>query len=427
MKISIHFLFAISLVLNSLSSVAILEVPAPWIGLLLVLPLGFLFFLKVTELYRPLYIPVFLILVWAVLFNITEWTDFEEIFPMQASTPYPVYIVLRYLSVVSFVACVAVVVRLCRTGGESRIIALVVNLGVAVSIYAIYVYFAQLYGWPELLPRSRIGTAGGEQATTFTYAFHRAMGSFREPSHLAEWLMVPFALSFSKSLRYLEARKLLIGASILLTGSMTGIMSLAIGFIVANFVVFMGVSAYRIDARTLTQLGGTLVLLFLLVFGTNWALNGLLFEAIDSRSREIILGGVQESNRGYVYEYLSSIPFPIFGDGLGNANIAFSAGTGNSLITSFLSLYFNVLYSLGIFGLCVFVLLLGYPIYHACRINMPGQRGFLFTLVWAYMAWLVAFAVDSEELTVMFGVAYGLLAYNIFRRPPTVLSHSRIQ
>ncbi|NKE68723.1 hypothetical protein RAMLITH_23150 [Ramlibacter sp. RBP-2] len=424
MRTTLFGLFAVFLALNGLASVSILGIPLPWLGLAGTVAVASRFLAGPRRLYEGLYFPVSLLLAWALVINLFNWPEFGRNLPLKANTSYAAYVILRYLTVFSFVASAVIVVRLCRAGHQQRVIQLVVKLGTLVAAYAIYVYLAQLYGLPEVLPRSRMGTGGGEQSTTFTYAFHRAIGSFREPSHLAEWLMVPFVLSFAHNPKQFEPHKLLMGASILLTGSMTGIMSLLIGLGVSYVAIFLRPHRPRCSTKMVGRAFGGLALGLLLVYGVDLALSGLLLDTVEFRTKEIWSGGMIESNRNYVYEYLAETAFPFAGSGLGNANIEFSTATGNDLIASFLSLYLNTLYSLGFFGFGALVFLLGYPLYHVFRINARSHGPSLFVLVWAYAAWLIAFGVHSEELTTMFAIAYALLFFKLF--PKTAMQQVAI-
>lgn len=418
-----HFnVFCILVIINGIASVSIAGVPLQWVGIACGLVVGSYFFSRVKGLNGPLIVPLAFLLFGVMVLNLANWQYFQGNFPSAATTPYSVFIALRYLNIFSFIAIVVIVSRLCQTGNEPRVLRFLVNLGGVVACYAIYVFVAQTYGLPELFPRSRLGTGGGEQATTFSYAFHRAMGPFREPSHLAEWLMMPFALSFINKPRSLKLPKLLMGLVILMTGSMTAIMALAIAFPLAFGIVYWRLKRIRLSWWLLKELFGGVAFFSVLTIGTNWALSGRLFETIYGRTREIIDGGMAASNRSYVYEYLAGMPLSLFGDGLGNANIAFSLAIDNRLISSLLSIYFNMLYSAGVIGFSVFIVVLLYPLFRVLvKKNRENGRA-IFLITWSYIAWLVDFGVHSEELTIMFGISYALLFFNTQRIGPRNLN-----
>ncbi len=410
MKVTLFQFFCAALILNALASVAIAGVPLPWISLAGVTFVGIGLLPRVRA-GRQAFALLWMIIGWAAVLSLLNWTSFQDRMPAEASVSYPVYVLLRYLNILSFAGCLAVVLRLCETGHHGPIVRFVIGLGVVVSAYAIYVYFAQLFGWPEPLPRSRLGTGGGEQSTTFTYAFHRALGSFREPSHLAEWLMVPFILSFERGAGLIDLRRWIIGIALLLTGSITGIVSLLLGFVAALALLALSGRFLRLAAQNKGAIVGYLLMAVLLVLALDAALSGLLLQVVFDRSFSLVLDGVQESNRDYVYEYARSAATPLLGAGPGNSNIAFSNATDNDLITSYLSLYLNAYFNLGFVGLALTLTLLGLPL---LGILARGRRAWpsgLFIATWAYVAWLVAFVANSEEFTVMFALAYALLLH----------------
>lgn len=410
--------FKIIVLLNALGSVTLIGIPIQWIGALLAMVIGCILlydFLFVAQaLPRKIYIILFLFsafFLWTTALNLTQYSNYAGAMPSLATTSYPIFISLRYFSFFSFIGCVILIIKINQLGGMNKAVKLLVNIGTIIACYAIYVYLAQTFGLPELLPRNRLGTGGGgPQSTTFTYAFHRAMGSFREPSHLAEWLMVPFALSFIQKPKLLEPRKILIGITILLTGSMTGILSLFMGFITSFILVYLSSIYISVPKKNIVRFIFGVLLFLMLVSIVNISLSGLLINTIQSRTFEILEGGMLQSNRGHVYEYIQSIKFPWIGVGLGNQNLAFSTTTNNPAVTSFLSFYFNILYNAGLGGFIIVVCILLFPLKILLhRRRSMTQQYTLFCVLWGYIAWLIALSVGSEELSLMFGVIYGFL------------------
>ena len=146
---------------------------------------------------KPIGFRIFwLFFLWAMLVTAASTVshDYASFMPLGATTPYPVFILLRFFTLLSFVASVYVALWLLQQGCREHVIKAVVTIGCFISVAALYIYAAQIYGLPEL-PRNRLGTAGGLQAIRFTYDFHRAIGTFREPSLLAAWLIVPLFLA----------------------------------------------------------------------------------------------------------------------------------------------------------------------------------------------------------------------------------------
>lgn len=361
-------------------------------------------------------------LLWALLvttFN-SAINDYKSLMPPLATTPYPVFISLRFLTILSFISTLCLVYWLLVKGYRDSVIKWTVIIGTIVSVVAIYIYIAQIYGLPEL-PRNRISTdgvtAGEGQPVVFTYAFHRALGTFREPSHLAEWLVVPFFLSliYRQSVLH-NIHTILIGTAILLTGSLTGILGSALGFVGAIFIF----NPFKLNnLKTLLRFA-VIVLLALVIFNSIVVSYGTgeinLFQVIGDRLAPIFFeGGMKESNRSYIYEYVANTSIPLFGSGLGNANILLSQYLGVEVVASFLSLYFNIVFSSGVLGLALLFLFFFRPVIKILVIKKLRQSKKILLILAAYLAWLIMLAVHAEELPMMFAVACALLAHEIYR------------
>jgi len=264
--------------------------------------------------------------------------------------------------------------------------------------------------------RTRMGTSGGEQSTVFTYAFHRAMGSFREPSHLALWLVVPFFLSFlipqkSKGILF----SILIGSVILLTGSLTGILSILIASISAYLLIgrFKLISTYRNFIRPL----GILFLglgIFALVVHSNSESSASLFAVIKERVSPIIESGMTASNRGGIYDWVQSNTIPLLGHGLGNANIFYSHDINSDLMASFLNLFITILLSGGYVGILLLFIFFMTPIYLVLKSGVarnPAENCYMLYILSAYLAWIIIYLVHSEEVNLMFAIPYALLVF----------------
>lgn len=350
--------------------------------------------------------------------------NYEDIMPSRAATTYFFFISLRFLTILIFSAIMSIVFYLSIKGYNNQIKEMVVSLGVIISIAALYIYIAQLFGLPEPF-RSRMGTGGDIQPTTFSaYVFHRAMGTFREPSMLAEWLLLPFFLSFISQKRMMIP-SIIIGAVMLLTGSLTGIVSIIIGLVISIVIsnpfktLNLKVSLNLIFASLIG------IVIFNFIVGSFAGVNVSIIDAVWGRISPIIFkeGGMTHSNRVHVYAYVNSNPVPSIGYGLGNANIVFSNYSGNDIITGLLSLYFNILYSSGIVGLVLLIVFLLVPL--NVKILWRNKNPHLFYLLAAYLAWMVSFTVHSEEFTVMFGITYALFIYemgkNQYRLEPRIM------
>lgn len=358
---------------------------------------------------------VFLIFcAWLAIVTILNILSFNyaDIMPSGATTNYFLFVALRFFSILSFAAIVSIVFYLSLRGYNNQIKEMVVYLGVMISIWALYIYIAQLLGLPEPL-RSRMGTGGGQQDTTFSYyAFHRAMGTFSEPSMLAVWLLLPFFLSFiSRKRRMIPS--IIIGAVMLLTGSLIGIVSIILGLIISIVISnpFKTLNLKILFNFIFVLLIG--IVIFNLIVGAFAGVNVSLIDVLADRISPIIFeeGGMANSNRDYVFAYFASNPAPFIGYGLGNANIVFSYYLGNNIMTALLSLYFNILYSSGIVGLVLLMVFLLVPLNF--KMLWRNKNPHLFYLLAAYLAWMVSFTVHSEEFTVMFGITYALFIYEM--------------
>ncbi|OPX84858.1 MAG: hypothetical protein A4E53_03691 [Pelotomaculum sp. PtaB.Bin104] len=337
--------------------------------------------------------------------------DYPSLMSPNSTIPYTFFIYLRILVLLSFISAIYIIYWLLVRGYQDSVIIWTVRIGTFVSIVAIYIYIAQIYGLPEP-PRNRLGTGGGEQSVIFSYAFHRAMGTFREPSHLAEWLVVPFFLSLRKGL--LNLHTVLIGLALFLTGSLTGIIGSALGFAGA---IIISNPFKRSSLKILLRL--TIAILIALVFFNAIAVSygagqTNLFQVISERMAPILFGGgMKVSDRDYIYQYLATTSLPLLGSGIGNANLLLSQYLESGLVTSFLSLYFNFMYSAGILGTILLTYFLLRPIVKILIIKKIRRNKQILFILAAYLSYLVMFAVNSEEFSMMFAVAFALLAYEI--------------
>jgi hypothetical protein len=277
------------------------------------------------------------------------------------------------------------------------------------SLFALYVYVAQIYGLPEP-PRSRMGTSGGEQAVRFSYQFHRAIGSFREPSHLAEWLIAPFYLSLLRRGRWAWLASTLIAFAMVLTGSLTGLASVALGFLAALLWLQSPRQLLRMAWSYALPFAGAVVLFSALAVSYDDSAANLA-GTLWSRIEPILeTGSFQATNRASVYTYLENNPPAFFGRGLGNSNLEYAASVGSPAVTSFLSLYWNVLYSCGYPGLALMVWFLSRPLLRrGSFLQTSGRARLLLTA--AYISYLAAFGVHTEEPPIQFALLFGLVAY----------------
>ncbi len=413
------FIYIVFLFGSALGAYSIGFVPIQWlvnIGLIIVV----VFVAFTHRLYvLPGIQPLLCLFIWGLFVTVLNvlFNDFARLVPSLATTPYPLFVSLRFLNIFSFTSAIYLVYWLCIKGYKESIIKWTVIIGTLISIGALYMYIAQIYGLPEPI-RNRMSTGGGKQLAIYSYAFHRATGTFREPSHLAEWLVLPFFLSLVYARRTLNLSTVLIGSVLLLTGSLTGIIGGVMGFIGAMLfnIRFNFKKNFKIIFRFTLLLLFILAIFYAVVIPYKGGTKNI-FQVIDQRLMPIMMEGPAGSNRDYIYQYVASAPLPLLGYGLGHANIILSQSLGISLMGSFLSLYLNFVYATGVMGLTLLCLFLFRPAIQAVRIlKKPRLTNRFMFMSAAYFSWLVMFAVHSEEFCIMFGVTFALFTYEIYHQ-----------
>lgn len=362
-------------------------------------------------------------LAWALAVNVLQAGRYASLMPLDATLPYPLYLAVRYVGIFSFAAAFYLALWVMYRGYAPRLVNAVVLVGVCVALFSFYVYAAHILGLPEP-PRNRMSTGGsGPQATLFssggTGLYRRMLGPFREPSQLAEWILIPLFFSFARKGRLARTCRACLTAALVLTVSMGGMVSACagavLGLLLTNplragnrrrvLVVLVGATLLGVAAGGITVGAGE--------NATN------ILSVLTFRIDEIMEGGIGKSNRGYVVDFMVAQPPPPLGYGMGNANIVFSEYTGSKLPMSFLSLYVNVLYSAGVVGLVLLLAFMAAPVLRAVRARGETELGTTPVFLMAYLAHMVAYSVNSEELTIPFAVAAAVLVYQVGRgRPP---------
>ncbi len=409
----VYFLFISLLFCHALAAYSVAGIPLQWGAQLGVVFLCFYVFVRDKIFLFPGFNPFILLFTWAVLVTLGNNIvfDYGAILGGLATTKYEVYIFLRFLGLIFFLSSILLTYWLCVNGHQEKLIKGIVNVAFFISLFSIYVYIAQVLGLPEP-PRTRAGTGGGEAATSFTYAFHRAMGTFREPSHLAEWLVVPFFLSYTLNKSMFNLKGLIMGGVLLLTGSLTGVISILGGlFMSIVFNLNFDTKAVKALSKIVVPVVGAFLIFSAVSIITKSDSKGIITVLWERVEPIIYDKGVHSTNRSYVYEYFEKEDTPLVGDGLGNANIKFSKFMGIEATVSFLNLFLNISFSLGVIGLLLALAFILYPIilYILSRNHLEGTKPlFLFS---AYMAWILIFVMHSEEFSLFFGVIYALVTY----------------
>jgi hypothetical protein len=434
MKFRLTSIYIFLFFINAIGAIAIGGVPIQWFSTIGVALLCIFFFYK-FRLVKQLQPGLFtLFCLWSFGITIYKCYTIQFDWPADATTSLKFYLFLRFLNLLSFFLFAVWSYQLCINGDYTKLISGVAKIGFIIAIVSIYIYFAQLFGLPDI-PRTRLGTAGGEQATTFSSLFHRAMGTFREPSHLAEWLVVPFFISMQLSKKKARLYCIIIGITIFLTGSLTAILSIVgsivIYYLIVNFLKIISLAAFSFSFfKDKFVFVAKIIFYVSALFFIDFLLGSKLYfigEAIYERVDLLFFSGLSGSNRSYIYKFMDITPIPFFGYGLGVSNTMLSNFVQTDNVVSFLSLYYLNLFSTGIVGLAILILFLLYPvtqIIKLIRLNLQAgntksnKYDFIFI---SYITWLIMFIVHSEELTLSFAVSYALTIYVVSREKSVLL------
>ena len=411
--------FGIGLFCQALQAYVIAGVPLEWVGYLI--PVGIVVgsvllrrSLTVVPGLGALGILVVYLMITTIVNDVggSYWRWASDLL----STPYPIYQLLRVLRLLGFAAAIYVVARAVYLEDSSDVRNVVVGVGLVVSMAALYLYFAPIFDLPTP-SRTRVGTGGGRQTVEFlSYPIQRALGTFREPSHLAVWLVVPFCLSLVSGGLLYGAATVLFATVVLLTGSMAGVFALLIATVVAlilgakegrtRFIVRRGLATISVSVG-----------LFSVFSITHAESVGTVMDLVAYRLEPILEGGIRASNRGYVLRYLLKDGVSLFGQGLGNANIAFTHSSfpsgGAGMVASLVSFYAYIVKSGGIVGLAGVIAVFLLPLHWWRRYDRDNREANMEVAIGAvagHIAWMAIYVVVTEEATMMHGVAIGILS-----------------
>ena len=172
-------LLLLSLFCYGLDSYSILEVPVSWLGLAAIFTIAIVRDYKIL-LNINLYFLLALFLA----------PSFINIIPLGIAG-FNLNLLLRLFNIVSFLVVIHFALKYFSTNSNENFLNLLQKLILIFSMYALYVYFAQIYDLPEIIRnRSNTGLLGDSLQTTFwQYEPHRAVGSFREPVLLSSMLV----------------------------------------------------------------------------------------------------------------------------------------------------------------------------------------------------------------------------------------------
>ncbi|MGN6516062.1 MAG: O-antigen ligase family protein [Rhizomicrobium sp.] len=405
------YVVVVGLICNMLAAYSAGPIPVDWLSRVIFIVGAAMMLFSGTLPKVPAFSSLSLLFIWAIFATIGGLIDNSIQFRMPfLTTPYPVFIALRFMNLLAPLGCAYLIVAASERYSFNKVATLVIWLGTIAAVYAIYVYFAQLYGLPEL-PRTRMGTGGGHQSTTFTYDFHRAMGSFREPSHLAEWLLAPLFTSFALRNRLFKIHTWVMLLAMLLTGSLAGIAGLGVG-------IFMSVMLGNpLRAKSWKIIGAFLGVLAVGILGFAAFAAGknidlfTLFDVLGGRAGNILFGGgLQTSDRGAILAAALQQPISFFGYGMGRANLILTDIYGRMTfgatpyVVDYHSLYLHYLFATGIVGLILLLIFITTPIYLFWSRRLARIRLQFSYFVGGVIAYAVTNTLLFDELTPNFVV-----------------------
>jgi len=114
---------------------------------------------------------------------------------------------------------------------------------------------------------------------------------------------------------------------------------------------------------------------------------------------------------------VQQVEYPIFGLGLGHANLLMGRDLGFGLLGNFASLYLSIWAAAGFLGIALLAYGLVRPLAAVWVRRLEGDASWIWATVAAYVAWLAIFGVLYEELSIGFGIVLAFLWSSV--RPRT--------
>ena len=409
-------------VASALGAYSVGPVPIQWFAQLAFIALGALHLLVSRRVWKvPGAVIMLVFLGWAVIVNALNAGRFEGMMPAYATLPYWLFVTLRYASVLSFLSAFYLGFWLLWAGRRRDLSHAIVRIGVIFAVVALYIYVAGLVGLPEP-PRTRLGTGGfaGQVTAEFSSAglmFRRAIGTFREPSHLADWLLLPFFLSLGRPGVRARVATALIALTLLLTVSLQGIISV----IVAMAAVTVLTNPFR--AENLRRLAGASISLGILLLTVGGLSIGALgdgvrvIDVIDARTAELSTGGVGASSRSSVVDLHRdpcSAPAWIRLREREHLCVPRARVFRRDVVPEHLRLR-ALLHGIPWAGAVrpLQVVLVGRAVIRQASLPRLGSGP---AAIMAFVAYMVSSGAGMEELTIPFGIAAAFIAYEGFAR-----------
>jgi hypothetical protein len=401
---------------NALDAYSVYDVPISWVGS--VIPfIGFIFCgvksyaLRLSSGFIILLCFLTLVTIWNCSFG-----DYERLMPSKYAGTYESFIALRFVNYIAFILYTCILTEVFTSGYLRKFAKSISVIACLIAIYSFYVYAAQLFGLPEV-PRTRLGTGGEAQATMFTYDFHRAMGTFREPSHMASWMVVMlfFPLICWSGLRAVFALSLIVGA-IVLSGSLSAFLALLVVAVIFAILQFgsLRLTSFPSIIRGAIVISVSLGIFYLFSFVYESGESGSYFSTMWDRIAPVFASqdALMTTNRSYIYKWVGEEGgIPILGYGLGNSNLVLSAAFGGDLVYSFLNLFLNILYSGGMIGLLLLAWAYLKPAIDLLKNNQVlwSRDLVVFSAMGTYISMTVFFMGSKEEFSLLFSIPIALM------------------
>lgn len=410
-RLSSYFL-VLGLFFHTLGAYSIASVPLTWfsMGFFILSPAPLIFYGNIKIV--PSLENIIAYLVYGIIILFANNILYSPLpMPPFASTPYVTYTILRIVTVLSYAAAMLASYNIVLNGETDRILRSHVYLLGFVTASGIYIYLAQRYGLWEP-PRTRMGTGGQDftsEVVEFQYSFHRALGTFREPSHLANWLAatILFLLPQKEIFRKFWAKFFLLISSVfllILSGSLLGAICLFAGFVA--LVVVSGGRSWLLAVFPL-------IVIPIIIWFANTVFGVDIVSAISPRLQAILDDGLIGSNRSYVFEYFLSNPPSLLGIGIGQSSLSYSMYSGSLLLSPIINAFFNILYETGIIGFSLIVLSFSFVFTRMGPILKAGDLVALGALA-VHVSWLFAYFGMVPELSpyhaTIVGVFFGRIA-----------------
>ena len=371
------------------------NIPIPWIGLMLC---TLSCISNKIMLFPKLLYSIILLIFVLIIITIIKYEDNNA--PLG-------FIVLRIINILAFVIILNYFA--CQNCEDINFLYLeknLVNIGLFFSSIAILLFLTHMLNLNEInfidFLRNRLSTGAGEIYTLKynynfddQYIYHRAIGTFREPSLLVNALVLPFFLSI-KIKRYFSM--VIIGLSMYLTYSLAMFIAICFGVISSLFVVYKT----KLISKNFILPCFILIFLIFIFFKFGSEFSNVYLERLAYIS--------ENNSRDYIYKNLEIILGDYWlGNGIGYGFFKLAEHILGSfeVPVSFLSLPLNIWSSGGIIGLIIIIyLILSHNILTLFNFNSFNRN--LYLLIVPLNIFLILYFSSFEELHIWHAIALGM-------------------